>query len=151
MITSSTTNIKDVGTVVYSIDESALSILQSLKLNHPEKLDCDDLDHVYIGFSRSPEKQSRFYGQDILRVEFYVLWTSDSHASLEDNVPLPNEDKYGGWYNFKVDIVTESHDKYEFDPSYNVIEMSIHECEATKDDDFVQKMFDGCLEFLNSI
>lgn len=29
--------------------------------------------------------------------------------------------------------------------------MSIHECEATKGDDFVQKMFDGCLEFLNYI
>lgn len=38
MITSSTTNIKDVGTVVYSIDECALSIFQSLKLNEPEKL-----------------------------------------------------------------------------------------------------------------
>lgn len=48
MITSSTTNIKDVGTVVYSIDESALSILQSLKLSEPEKLDYDNLDHVYI-------------------------------------------------------------------------------------------------------
>ena len=45
MITSSTTNIKDVGTVVYSIDECALSIFQSLKLNEPEKLD-DNFDHV---------------------------------------------------------------------------------------------------------
>lgn len=55
MITSSTTNIKDVGTVVYSIDECALSIFQSLKLNKPEKLD-DNFDHVQIGFSRSLEK-----------------------------------------------------------------------------------------------
>lgn len=150
MITSSATNIKDVGTVVYSIDESALSILQSLKLGQPEKLD-DDLEHVHIGFSRSLEKPFRFYGKDILRVEFYVLWTSDSNASLGDGAQLPNEDKYGGWYNFKIDIVTDSHSIYEFDSSYNVIEMSIHECEVTKGDDFVQKMFDGCLEFLNSI
>ena len=150
MITSSTTNIKDVGTVVYSIDECALSIFQSLKLNEPEKLD-DNFDHVQIGFSRSLEKPFHIYGQNISRVEFYVIWTSDSHASLGDDIPLPNEDEYGGWYNFKVDIVTDSHSIYEFDSSYNVIEMSIHECEVTKGDDFVQKMFDGCLEFLNSI
>lgn len=152
MITSSTTNIKDVGTVVYSIDESALSILQSLKLSEPEKLDYDNLDHVYIGFSRSQEKPSRFCGQNILRIEFYVNWTSDSHASLGDGVPLPNEDEFGGWYNFKVDIVTDNQYDYLYDEAnYNVIEMSIHEYEATKGDNFVQKMFDGCLEFLNSI
>lgn len=59
MITSSTTNIKDVGTVVYSIDECALSIFQSLKLNEPEKLD-DNFDHVQIGFSRSLENHFAF-------------------------------------------------------------------------------------------
>lgn len=151
MITSSTTNIKDVGTVVYSIDECALSIFQSLKLNEPEKLD-DNFDHVQIGFSRSLEKPFRIYGQNISRVEFYVNWTSDSHASLGDGVPLPNEDEFGGWYNFKVDIVTDNQYDYLYDEAnYNVVEMSIHECEATKGDDFVQKMFDGCLEFLNSI
>lgn len=152
IITSSTTNIKDVGTVVYSIDESALSILQSLKLSEPEKLDYDNFDHVQIGFSRSLEKPFRIYGQNISRVEFYVIWTSDSHASLGDDVPLPNEDEYGGWYNFRIDIITDEPYDYLYDEAnYNVVEMSIHECEATKGDDFVQKMFDGCLEFLNSI
>ncbi len=153
MIQSQMVDIKDVGSLSCNIDEHLYSLLKTLKLDKPNKLTRNDVDHLATGFSRTLTKPASLYGDNISRVMFYVSWASDQYASLRDGMPLPNQGEYGGWYNFKISIVAkvEGYHTYEDEFNYDVVVMSIHECEQTYDSDFTQKMFDGCLEFVNSI